>query len=364
MSRSRPVLKTLREKIKDCPYRPYYTGLILSMGIMLCSCHKELCFNHGAHALSANADVQLAWMQEWEIPYKADSGGFDWEQAWTEENWPGSYEDYKPELSDGVRTQIHTGDAQLITNNLKNTGGILPLPQAAHSLLFYSNDTEYIVFSNTENPVTATAGTRSRTRDGYIPPEGHEDEQTVNPPDMLYASYIPEHTADLSQQTAPLPVTMAPRTHAYLIRYRFKAGLEYVAQAKGALTGMASKAYLHDGHTDHTTATLLFDCQIDELGCTAKVISFGVPNFSYTANEYTEDAEQLHFVLNLEILLKNGKHLNYYLDVSKEMRMQPRGGILLFPDIEVSDEDGNESSGGFVPDIGDWEDSIDIPLPM
>lgn len=350
--------------IKNYPDILYCTFLILFINMMLGSCRKELCFNHEEHALSANADVQLQWMQEWENPYKAGTDGFDWERIWRKENWPGSYEDYKPNVSKGIRTQIHTEGSRPITNNLKNSGGILPIPQGEHELLFYSNDTEYIVFSNTDNPVTATAGTRIRTRSGYKAPEGYEHEQTVNPPDMLYASYIPEHKADLSIETEHLPVTMFPRTYTYLIRYKFKSGLEYVSRAKGALTGMANKTYLHDGHTDNATATLLFDCKIDELGCNAKVMSFGVPNFAYKSNEYTDDAEKLHFVLNLEVILKNGKHLNYYLDVSKYMRVQPRGGILLFPDIEVSDKDGNESSGNFDTDIGDWEDTIDIPLPI
>lgn len=342
----------------------YYIYLIFFINIALTSCRKELCFKHEEHSLSANADIKLMWMQEWENPYKAETYGFDWKRIWPKENWPGNYEDYKPKISKGIRTQIHTGSARPITNNLKNFGGILPMPHGEHELLFYSNDTEYIVFCNTENPVTATAGTRVRTRPGYIPPKGHEHEQTVNPPDMLYASYIPEYKAYLSHETEHLSVTMFPRTYTYLIRYKFKSGLEYVANAKGALTGMASKAYLHDGHTDNTTVTLLFDCKIDELGCKAKVMSFGVPNFAYKLNEYTDDAEKLNFVLNLEVILKNGKRLNYYLDVSKYMRVQPRGGILFFPDIEVSDKYGNESPGNFDTDIGEWEDTIDIPLPI
>lgn len=170
--------------------------------------------------------------------------------------------------------------------------------------------------------------------------------------------------AGLSLKPDQLSVTMFPRTYSYLVRYRFKSGLEYVAQTKGALTGMADKAYLHDGHTDATPATLLFDCKVDDIGCTTKVMSFDVPNFAYKLNEYTDNPAKLHFVLHLEVMQKNGKRLNYNLDVSDIMRAQPRGGILLFPDIEVSDKDGNENTGGFDPDVGDWEDVIDIPLPI
>lgn len=351
-------MKRHKESIK----KYHYISIILFINIILNSCRKDLCFNHQEHALTTKANIKLQWIQEWENPYKTDTYWFDWRQIWVKENWPGNYEDYKPDISKGIRTQIHTQSSRPIINNINNSGGILSIPQGQHELLFYSNDTEYIVFKNTENTVMATAGTRIRTRSGYKLPKGHEHEQTVNPPDMLYASYIPGYKADLSLEEAYMPVTMYPRTYSYLIRYKFKSGLKYVAHAKGALSGMADKIYIYDGHTDNRTATILFDCKIDELGCKAKVMSFGVPNFAYQSNEYTDNAEKLHFVLHLEVLLKNGKHLSYDLDVSKYMRAQPRGGILLFPDIEVSDKDGNESSGNFDTDIGEWEDTIDIPL--
>ena len=69
-------------------------------------------------------------------------------------------------------------------------------------------------------------------------------------------------------------------------------------------------------------------------------------------------------MLNLEVLLKNGKRLTFDKDVSFGMRLQPRGGVLLFDDIEISDEDGQEGSGGFEADVEDWGDEIEVPLPL
>lgn len=157
---------------------------------------------------------------------------------------------------------------------------------------------------------------------------------------------------------------MRPLTYSYLIRYRFASGQQYVAQARGALAGMAEKVYLQDGHTDGTSATLLFDCKVDEIGCTALLQSFGVPDYSYT-DGYTTDQTNKSYVLSLEVQLKNGKKLDYTFDVSRMVQAQPRGGVIQVTDIVVSDEDGQEGgSGGFDVDVDGWGDQIDIPLPL
>ena len=327
-------------------------------------CRKELCFNHDEHSPAVRADVQPDWMQEWENPYLGGEIQLDWKTIWEEQGWARSYDEFRPEVADGIRSIVYTTGEQPATSNLGNEGGILSMERGMHSILFYSNDTEYIIFDNTDHSASATASTRTRTRAGYRAPEPHENERTITTPDVLNASYVPSYMAEESLTPDGLPVTMFPRTYTYLIRYRFKSGLQYVSQAKGALAGMAEKVYLNDGHTDASAATLLFDCKVDEKGCTAEVICFGVPNFAYKVNEYTDDPEKLHCVLNLEVLLTNGKRLSFDRDVSDAMRLQPRGGILVFNDIEISDEDGTEGSGGFEADVEDWGDVIEVPLPV
>lgn len=337
---------------------------ILLLFTCFTGCRKELCFNHEEHSPAVRADVQPHWMQEWENPYLGGEIQLDWEMIWEEQGWVRSYDEFRPEIADGIRSIVYTADEQPATSNLGNEGGILSMERGMHSILFYNNDTEYIIFDNTDNSASATASTRTRTRAGYRAPEPHENERTITPPDVLYASYVPSYMAEESLTPDGLPITMFPRTYTYLIRYRFKSGLQYVAQAKGALTGMAERVFMNDGHTDTEAATLLFDCKVDEKGCTAEVICFGVPNFDYKANEYTDDPEKLHCVLNLEVMLTNGKRLSFDHDVSNAMRLQPRGGILVFNDIEISDEDGTEGFGGFDPDVEDWGDVIEVPLPI
>lgn len=338
--------------------------IILLIAITFTGCRKELCYNHDEHALTVKAEVQPDWMQEWENPYTGGEVMLDWENIWKEQGWPREYDEFRPEIADGIRSIVYNNDHAPSISNLENDGGIISIREGKNSILFYNNDTEYIVFDGTDNSAMATASTRTRTRAGFRAPEAHQDERTITTPDDLYASYVPEYMAEKSLTPDGLPVTMFPRTYTYLIRYRITSGLKYVSQAKGALAGMAEKVYLNDGHTDDSAATLLFDCKVDGQGCTANVTCFGVPNFAYKTNEYTEDPENMHCVLNLEVLLKNGKRLTFDKDVSRAMCLQPRGGILLFDDIEISDEDGLEGSGGFEPDVDGWEDEIEVPLPI
>ena len=331
---------------------------VLLAALTLGSCRKDLCYDHDTHSLSVKVRVLPEWEQEWEREYD-----YDWEALWRDE-WTREYDDLRPETADGIRALAYAEGSPRHENNLPTEGGRLALSEGMFDILFYNNDTEYIVFEHTGRAADATASTRPRSRSNFQAPQGHEDEPTIGTPDMLYASYVPEYDARLSATPGNLPVSMYPRTYAYLVRYRFRSGLEYVAQASGSLSGMADKTYLSDGHTDTTPATLLFDCQTDPLGCRAKVLSFGVPGFAYKLNEYTVDPASLHFVLGLEVTLKNGRRLSYHLDVSDAMRAQPRGGILLFPDIDVSGADGDAGSGAFDPEVDGWEDATDIPLPI
>lgn len=323
--------------------------------LLAAGCRKDLCYNHDEHSIDVKTDIAADWEQVWEREYR-----FDWDELWPEE-WPRGYEEFTPEAGSGIRAMVYTNDRQEASTNLDAEGGRLPMQEGRHTLMFYNNDTEYIVFDETNNTATATASTRTRTRATFQ--ELHANERTITPPDMLYGAYVHEFIAEETLQAVELPIEMRPLTYSYLIRYRFKSGQQYIAQAKGALAGVADKVYLRDGHTDEVTATLLFDCKVDEQGCTALVEAFGAPSYSYTEG-YTADPATHHYTLNLEVVLKNGKHLTYNFDVSPGMRAQPRGGILLEEDIVISDEDGQAGSGGFYPDVEDWGDEIEVPLPL
>ncbi|WP_367280279.1 DUF5119 domain-containing protein [uncultured Bacteroides sp.] len=228
---------------------------------------------------------------------------------------------------------------------------------------FYNDDTEYIVFNNISSSATANATTRTRTRAGASFAEPHTDERTVNMPDMLYGSFVPDFEPIAVEGGQKLPVVMRPLVFTYLVRYQIEKGAQYVALARGAMAGMAESVYLKEGRTAEKAATLLFDCNLTDYGAEARVTSFGVPGFpdSY----YSRGLEyERHHALNLELMLKNGKKLNFEFDITEQMKNQPRGGVITVGGIQISDKDGTEGGSGFDASVDGWGEYEDIELNL
>lgn len=329
--------------------------LIITAVLLLTGCRKDLCYTHDEHGLAVKVDVVADWEQEWERTHDTD-----WEQNWPED-FSCTYDDLRPEVADGIRALVYADEGGSYSEyNLEADGGRLPMNEGTNTLLFYNNDTEYIVFSDLTTSASASATTRTRTRATFTNTEAHADERTINEPDMLYGAYLDKYEAQRTVEPVELPLTLHPLVYTYIVRYEFSHGLQYVALARGALAGMAESVYLQDGHTDEAAATVLYDCTLQSYGAEAQVQTFGIPN--YPGEGYTR-ANQT-YSLNLEVRLNNGKILNYEFDVTDQVEAQPRGGVIRVDGIEVSDEDGTEGGGAFDVTVEGWGEYIDIPLPL
>lgn len=327
----------------------YMCILILS----LCGCRKELCYNHGEHSIGVRVDIRAEWELEWERDY-----GCGWETNWGL-NWNCSYDDLKPQPAKGIRFRAYNQDGNIYDErNLPTEGGCVTLGEEDYSLLLYNNDTEYIVFDDAYSIAHTRATTRTLTRGSYM--AMHKNERTINQPDMLYGHYAEHYKGELSTEIREYPVTLKPLVYTYLIRYEFSKGQEYVSLARGALAGMAESVYLYDGHTGDESATILFDCSVEEWGVEARVLTFGVP--SYPGDHYKGTEEESRcYSLNLEIKLSNGVLKTYEFDVSEQLVDQPRGGVIVVSGLEVKEE---EAVGGFYVGVDGWGDIIDIPLDL
>lgn len=339
---------------------------LLSASILtLCpSCeHKDLCFDHDAHAPKSDVHLKAVYENEWE---QAIEGGPDWETypAWESEFGMG-YDDLRPGTPDGLRVQVYNEDGTNNVVNLAPGGGTVRMRTGRHSLLLYNNDTECIIFDDMGSFTSAKATTRSRSRVSYSgnPYMGNTAENTVTEPDMLYGNYIKSYTASLNTEVDEIPITMHPLVFTYLVRYEFSHGLEYVALARGALAGMAGGVWLHSGRTSDEEATILYDCTLQDFGEQACVNSFGIPD--YPNEHYTKLGSERKYALQLEVRLKNGKYLppfNY--DVTDQVAAQPQGGVIVVSGIEISDDDGAGSGSGFDVSVTDWGEYEDIELPL
>lgn len=109
---------------------------------------------------------------------------------------------------------------------------------------------------------------------------------------------------------------------------------------------MAESVYLQDGHTGSGAATVFFDATVCDWGSWAQVRSFGIPD--WPGDGYTRATDR-NYTLQLEVRLKNGKYLPpFMVDITEQVKAQPRGGVIVITGLEVSDEDGESGGSGLM----------------
>lgn len=355
--------------------------------LLMAGCRKELCYNHWEHGYNVRAQIIPEWELEWRRDYGYGGSLFSWFQsslpAFTispldeEDGAAGEADDddgwslfdgLMPQPGAGIASVAYHESGMVTRRNIDSTGGLLHLQEGMHDILFYNNDTEYILFDALDSYAEATATTRTRTRASYN--SVFKNESTVNSPDMLYGAWVEEYEGVLAPVADSLEIWLRPLVYSYLIVYHFDEGIGHIRQARGSLSGMAGKVYLQDGHTGDETVTILFDdCEIDTAhrSVVARIRSFGIPNFHY-GQEVTYDRNGTEdngtFRLGLEVLLNNGAQKEFYLDISAVMHIQPRGGILAMTGLRITDEEAEGPGGGFDVEVGGWEDPDIIELPL
>lgn len=327
--------------------------------LFLCACtHQELCMDHFAHSPKSYVRVNATWEQEWQFDYSNNTAWSTY-PAW-KDSFGMEYDELRPAVPSGLRLYIYNDDATSNIANIDPEGGLVYMRPGEHSLLFYNNDTEYILFERMSSYASALATTRTRTRSTY---RGNKymttraEGETVNPPDMLYGNYRASYTARRTAEPDVMDITLHPLVFTYLIRFEFESGFQYVSLARGALAGMARAVYLNSGRTSAENATVLFDCNVESSCVQARVQTFGVPDFP---NEhYATRAEDIYAV-NLEVRLKNGKMLSFDFDVTEQIRHQPQGGVITVSGITIREEEGSAGGSGFNVEVNDWGEYHDI----
>jgi hypothetical protein len=350
------------------------------MTAQLTSCeHKDLCFDHEDHALRYAVQLNFTYEQLWHEDYSYyNDPDVDIDGAWVVDSTQ-LYDDLMPELTpdipSGIRALVYCSNGERHTFNFEADGGSLLLCSGRHQLLFYNNDSEYIIFEDDESRAAEiTLTTRTRNRSSYHGSPyintGTRAESTVAAPDMLYFGFIENYQA-VAASTTPdtLEVDMYPLVCTYVIQFNFERGSEYVALARGALAGMAGSVKLYNGETpDDDIATVLFDCELQESRAQAVVNTFGAPGYRLQNTEtYLSMSRAEHtFGLNLELRLVNGKMLTFDYDVTDQVSMQPQGGIIFIDgiSIEPSDTEGVGTASGFDVTVDGWGEYQDITLPL
>lgn len=331
--------------------------LLLLTGLNACQ-HKDLCYDHSDHAHKYHINVVADYRFDWEECY----GGPDWKTV-----WPQDYMDYdllRPTKPDGIRIINHNEQGLSDRHNVGPDGGVVTLYAGKNDVLFYNNDTEYIMFSNTDKVASTRATTRTRTRATYLGNQyANDNEETMTPPDMLFANFYDDLHVEKLEHPVDVPVTLQPLVFSYKVRYEFQEGLQYVSMARGALSGMARSVLLSNGTTSEEAATILYDCETTPYGVKAIVTSFGVPGYPNQNYPTRGEAETKH-ALNLELLLRNGSMITLEFDVTNQVQNQPHGGVIVVSGIVIEEDDGTQGSGAFDVEVNDWGPYEDIYLPL
>lgn len=303
-------------------------------------------------------DIEATYNTEWEVPI---TPRMDWES-----HWPDSigipYSALRPAIPSGLRMACYNShDPVPYLINMPSQGGEIDVPGEILDVLFYNNDTEYIVFENVNHFSEVTATTRLKTRASYTGNSAlgseYEAEPTVSAPDMLFTTSMTDYRP--ADDSTTIEVYLEPVVFSYAVHFTFKHGLEHVVLARGTLTGMAAGVNLYTRTTIHERATILYDCTLHNEGITAIVQSFGVPD--YHVNDEHPDMTG-RYGITLEMLLDNGKTVTRDFDVSPQVAVQPSGGVIMVGDISITEDESKPPTGGgaFDVDVADWGDNEDI----
>lgn len=330
------------------------TALCATLMCLSVSCRKDLCYDH-----FRKSAVTLDYEQEWERDY-----GRKWSESWHDGINGSPYDLMRPGVPETVSMAVYPVDGEKPYEIYINAaGGEASLGQGPYDMLFYNNDTEYVVINDIASLPKATATTRSRSRATLM--DMHYGERTVSPPDVLYGAYV-EAIPDVgAHNSTPIVTTLRPLVYTYVVRYEIEEGLDGVALVRGALAGMAESVYLLDGSTDASSATVLFEADKTSWGALAHVRSFGIPDFPGEHYNRAPRETAGKFTLNLEVRLTDGTIKSYDYDVSDQIADQPRGGIITVSGVKIDPPTSSGGSdSGFTADVDDWGEWEDVDLPV
>lgn len=338
--------------------KQYLKLISAALLLIVTGCRKDLCYDHDQHSLACRVAITPTYEMVWERDY-----GIDWPAMWDAARFGMSYDYLRPGVPKGLAVLVFDEEATVENEfHIAAEGETVRLTEGAHRLLMFNDDTYNIIIDDMASLPKARATTRTRSRSSYA--QFHANEKTVGPPDMLYGYYEPRLETTLNSGSTIYECTLRPLVYTYLVRYEVVEGQEYIVGARGALAGMARHVYLNDGHTGDEAATVLFDCEKTDYGVEARLMSFGVPGFPdryYGRTGWHVPDDGTHYTLNLELHLTSGQSYTLDFDVTDQVAMQPRGGVITVDNIRIT-VGVPSGDGAFDVSVSGWGPCEEIPL--
>lgn len=334
-------------------------SMIAGLSLWVTGCQKELIYEEKTED-PYRMEVSVDWQLEWEI-----NPDTNWSESWENVGSANDYDFFRPKKPEGMAVILYDGDDESYTFSrelhLPSSGGSFSIDPTTRAILFINDDSDYVIIKNLGSPHTVTASTGNHTSTSFS--DLHPGEKSLKQPDILYGALVEITDEQIENGQLPDKVVISPLVYGYIIRYDITDNLEYVASATGALAGMAESVNIKDGSTQEGKARFLFDCEITPTGLEVKVMTFGVPSMEGVASTKALSDYQGQHDLRLTIKLTNGKTLTVDHDVTDQIMRQPKGGVVTVNDLKISD-DMVKGSSGFQPDVDEWGDETNIPLPL
>ena len=324
-----------------------------TLATALTGCRKDLCFNH-FRSVTVETSYDTLWERD---------NGVDVRSRWNDSILGHSYDEYTPAPGELVECLVYNKDEGTTDKiYINSTCQSISLPSGTNSLMFFNNETDVMEFYNLDDRKNAMCITVPRSRSTYT--KASADEVTVAEPEMMYGCYLSDIDDIQIHEERNLQAYMTPLVFSYVINIRFEHGIEYVALARGVVAGMARGVYLRDGGTTAETATIFFDdCEMNEYGLVTKLNAFGPPNYTDAdfngpapSRSVAKSASTGTQTLSLEVRLTNGTIKQYTIDITKQIALQPTGGLITVTGLRVEDDEAVGGNSAWDVSVDNWNE--------
>lgn len=331
--------------------------------------------------------------------------GADWQTRW-QYLWDESL--YGPvgyTHPTGVRANVYTVNqinqrVKYTTRNLPKNGGQVSLAtNSSYDLMFFNNDTEYILFS-TDDSSFFYATTRSNVRAAYP-----EEYTHFNQPDQLFGAYLhdlyvtddPDDYEKVVKEDGTvyyvyeIEATLEPYTYIYLcqvmlLNNKDKAGLRITGAEEIAVSGLSGGMDLFTRTTNASNIVAISQEDVKPLQedrnltlpdgtqtqgdiFAARIMTWGLPGVNPMERLLTRGDIELNNRVNMYIGLKlrNGSTYVMEKDITDQLKKYPAGGIvtIVIDASEIPDDVIGEKpkpGGGFDASVDEWENEINADI--
>lgn len=337
-------------------------------------------------------DIQLALL--WGVDWQAQ-----WQYQWDESLY-GAIGYTEPT---GVRANVYAINEafqriKYTTRNFSQSGGQVSLTtNQTYDMVFYNNDTEYILFS-TDDSTYYYATTRGNTKASYT-----RSYANYNQPDQLFGTYLHDlYVTDdpeaYETETAPdgsliyvldVDASLTPYTYIYLCQVMLlnnedDAGKRINGAEGLTISGLSGGVDLFTRTTDSTHIVAITQDDIKPLQenrdltlpnganveadiFAARIMTWGLPGINPMEHTRTPilTKDSVHMAVGLK--LRNGTVYPLQQNITEQMQQHPTGGVitLVIDAAEIPDSIIGEKpkpGGGFDASVDNWENEIEADI--